>query len=433
MRTIAPLRLAGGLAALALAVSACGLGGVSQPAAPQQTTGNGKSKIVFQTLQLKPTFDEYIEKTIAAFEAHNPAIDVEWVDIPFQGAQEKLVADAAAGKLPDVVNLNPNFAQPLESKDVFVDLESAAADARPLYVPGAWDAFKVPGKPGSFGFPWYLTSEVTMYNKKLFEKAGLDPAKPPATLEELHAAAEKLAKAGKGDFHGMHPALENRFITDLAKLGVPLLDQSGKWAFNTPEAVAHVEKLAAMYKDGVFSKDSLTQDHAKQTEAYQAGKIALFPSGPNFLKLIKENAPEIAEQTGVGPQITGPDGVANMSVMGLLVPKSSPNREAALKLARFITDKDNQLAFSRIVAVLPSVTEALGDPYFTTTDGTPESEARKLSAAALPTAKNLTPVQFDDRVKKAVIGKIQLALQGELSAKEALDQAVEEANEITGS
>ncbi|TDD53802.1 sugar ABC transporter substrate-binding protein [Nonomuraea terrae] len=431
MRTTVPVRLAAGLAGLALAVSACGLGGAEQQTPQQQSTG--PAKIVFQTLQLKPTFTDYIEKTVAAFESANKDIDVEWVDIPFQGAQEKLVADAAAGKLPDVVNLNPSFAQPLEAQGVFVDLESAAADAKPLYVPGAWDAFKVRGLTGSFGFPWYLTSEVTMYNKKLFEQAGLDPDKPPATLDELYATAEKIAEKGKGDFYGLHPALENRFHTDLAKLGVPMLDESGSWAFNTPEAVAHVERLAKLYQDGAFAKDSLTQDHAKENEAYQAGKIALYPSGPNFLTIVKENAPDIAAATGVGPQITGPDGVANMSVMGLLVPKSSPNQAAAIKFAKYMTDGANQLAFAKVTTVLPSVSEALKDPYFASSDGTPEGEARKLSAAAMQNAANLTPVEYDDRVKKMVVGKVQLALQGELSAKEALDQAVEEAGQITGS
>ncbi|TDE39304.1 sugar ABC transporter substrate-binding protein [Nonomuraea mesophila] len=432
MSTNLPVRLVGGLAGLALAVSACGLGGAEQPARQQQQS-SGPVKIVFQTLQLKPTFTDYIEKTVAAFEAANPDIDVEWMDIPFQGAQEKLVADTTAGKLPDVVNLNPSFAQPLEAKGVFTDLESAAPDAKPLYVQGAWDAFKVRGTTGSFGFPWYITSEVTMYNKKLFKKADLDPDKPPATLEALISAAEKIAKVGKGDFYGMHPALENRFHTDLAKLAVPMLDESGTWAFNTPAAIAHVERLTAMYETGVFAKDSLTQDHAKENEAYQAGKIALYPSGPNFLTIVKENAPDIAEATGVGPQITGSDGVANMSVMGLLVPKSSPNQAAAIKFATFMTNGENQLAFSKITTVLPSVSEALKDPYFSTSDGTPEAEARKLSAAAMQNAKNLTPVEYDDRVKKVVVGKVQLAMQGELTAKEALDQAVEEANQITGS
>ncbi|MGV8909856.1 MAG: ABC transporter substrate-binding protein [Propionicimonas sp.] len=431
-------RLVGAGAVVLLAVSGCGLGSGDTSGQKSQTgapTGKVTGQITFQTLQLKPDFDKYINGVVADFQTQNPGTKVNWVDIPFEGAQERLVTDATAGTLPDVVNLNPNFAQPLEKKDLFIDLSKAVPTAQATYVPGAWDSFQIPGKTGSYGFPWYLTSEVTMYNKDLFKKAGLDPATPPATFEELWADASKLATAGNGKFYGLHPALENKFITDLAKLGVPLLNEEGtKWTFNTPEAAAYVDRLTAMYKAGVMPKDSLTQTHAEEIEAYQAGRVALFPSGPNFLKIIKENAPAIAKATGVGPQITGPHGVANMSVMGLLVPKTGKNQATALAFAEFMTNAKNQVAFSKIVTVLPSVTDALKDPYFTdVSDGTTQSQARKISAEQIPKAVNQVPVQFDDRIKAVVIGKIQLAMQGKLTSKDALDQAVKEADLISGS
>ncbi|MBO1332310.1 sugar ABC transporter substrate-binding protein [Streptomyces sp. VRA16 Mangrove soil] len=432
------LRLAAAVAVVGSLTAACGLGGSSDSAdGSSSAAGKGplKGTITFETLQLKPTFTKYVNGVIDGFEKKNPGVKVKWIDIPFQGAQEKLTTDATAGTLPDVVNLNPQFAQPLEQKGLFVDMDSAAAKIKGDYIPGAWQAFTVPGKSGSYGIPWYLTSEVTMYNKNLFKKAGLDPRKPPATFDELLADGKKLSTAGKGSFYGIHPALENRFITDLAKQGVPLLDDSGKkWIFNTPDAAAYLGKLVKAYKGGVYPKDSLTQDHSKETEAYQAGTVGLLPSGPNFLTIIKQNAPKVAKATGVGPQITGSDGVTNMSVMGLLVPKSSKNQRAGLAFASYMANSDNQLAFSKIVTVLPSVTEALKDPYFTADgDGSVDAQARKISAEQIAKAQNLVPVQFDDRVKQAVLAKIQLALQGRLSPQKALDQAVEAANAITNS
>lgn len=428
------LRLATAVVVAGAVTAACGLNSSSDDAASSGSSkGPLKGTVTFETLQLKPTFTKYVNGVIADFEKKNPGVHVKWIDIPFQGAQEKITADAAAGTLPDVVNLNPQFAQALEAKGQFVDMDEAAADVKADYVPGAWQAFAVPGRTGSYGIPWYLTSEVTMYNKDLFEKAGLDPAKPPATFDELFADGKSLSKAGKGAFYGIHPALENRFITDLAKQGVPLLDKSGKkWTFNTPEAAAYLGKLVAAYKDGVYPKDSLTQDHSKETEAYQAGRIGLFPSGPNFLTIIKQNAPKIAGQTGVGPQITGDSGATNMSVMGLLVPKTSKNQRAAVAFSEFLADAENQLAFSKIVTVLPSVTSALKDPYFTSAgDGSVEAQARKISAEQIAKGQNLVPVQYDARVTQAVIGKVQLALQGKLSPQKALDQAVAAADAIT--
>jgi multiple sugar transport system substrate-binding protein len=45
-----------------------------------------------------------------------------------------------------------------------------------------------------YGVPTAVRSLALFYNKKLFEQAGLDPAKPPQTLDELLAAAQKAAK-----------------------------------------------------------------------------------------------------------------------------------------------------------------------------------------------------------------------------------------------
>lgn len=419
---------------LTVGLTGCGLGSGSAGNGDSGSTGGEvKGEITFSTLQLKPTFTDYIEGVIADFEKANPNTTVKWIDVPFQGAQEKISTDAQAGTLPDVINLNPNFAQPLEVQGAFVNLDKAVPKLRESYVAGAWDAFQVPGEDGSFGFPWYLSSEVTMYNASMFKKAGLDPAAPPTTYAEMFADARTLAKAGAG-FTGMHPALENRFITDLGRMGVPLLNEAGtKWTFNTPVAEAYVTELAELYKTGVFPPDSLTQDHAKETEAYQSGQIALFPSGANFLKIIEENAPDIAKVTDVGPQITSKGGATNVSVMGLLVPKSSKNKATALKFAEFMTNAKNQLAFSKIVTIFPSVTEALADPYFKDdSDGTVESKARRIAAEQLKDARNIVPVQFDDRIKAIVIGKVQLAMKGDLTPTEALDQAVAEANAITG-
>jgi ABC-type glycerol-3-phosphate transport system substrate-binding protein len=420
-------------ALLVTTLAGCGLGpSASGGGDSRSVAGPVKGQITFSTLQLKPTFTDYITGVISDFERKYPGTSVKWIDVPFQGAQEKIATDAQAGTLPDVINLNPNFAQPLEKAGAFVDLEAALPGIKSTYVAGAWDAFSVPGRPGSFGFPWYLSSEVTMYNTAMFAKAGLDPTRPPTTYTQLFSDAKALSKANAG-FTGMHPALENRFITDLGRLGVPLMNKAGtKWTFNTPAAKSYVEQLVELYKTGVFPPDSLTQDHGKETEAYQAGQIALFPSGANFLTIIEQNAPQIAEATDVGPQITSKGGPTNVSVMGLLVPKSSKNKATAAKFAQYITNAANQLEFAKIVTIFPSATKALADPYFTDdSDGSVDSKARRIAANQLKEAKNIVPVQFDDRVKAAVIGKIQLAMKGELTPQEALDQAVAAANAIT--
>ncbi len=425
------------LLAVALILSACGMGGGSSGGdqaadAPAGTEAGGElsGTITFQTLQLQPTFTDYINGVIADFEEQHPEVTVEWVDIPFEGAAQRVITDASTGELPDVINLNPDFALPLAVQGTFVNMDEAAADIRDQYVEGAWNAFAYPQLGHGVALPWYLSTEVTMYNADHFEEAGLDPETPPATFEELYANATTIAE--RTDHFGMHPAMENRLLIDWAKLGVPIVNEDGTEAtFDTPEAVAHLEQLTTFYEQGVISPDSVTETHTDEIEAYQAGRIALFPSGANFLTVIEENAPDIAAATRVGPQITGEDGVPGMSVMGILVPEATDNRAAALEFARFMTNAENQLAFSQIVTILPSTLESLEDPYFTEVQGDDaEAEARRISAEQIENAEVLRPVVVSEEFNAAVVDRAEAALLGQVTAQEAVTQAEQAATEV---
>jgi multiple sugar transport system substrate-binding protein len=404
--------------------------GTDDGATDGEAGGELSGSITFTTLQLSPDFDDYINGVIEDFEAQHEGVTVEWVDVPFEGVTERVLADAAAGTLADVVNLNPDLASPLAFEGVFVDLDEAAADVRDDYIEGAWDAFRYPGMDGAYGYPWYLSTEVTMYNAALLEEAGLDPDAAPTTFDELFDTARQVSE--NTDAFGMHPALENRFVIDLVKLGVDITNEDAtEAAFNTPEAVAHVEELVSLYEDGAISPDSVTEGHRQEIEAYQSGNVALFPSGPNFLNIIAENAPDVAETTRVAPQITGPAGVTGMSVMGLLVPTTTENPDLAHAFAQFMTNAENQLAFAREVLIFPSVEAALQDEQFTSPDEEGDfAEAIATAAEQLPNAANLRPVVVDEEVNNAIVSNVQAAMLGDATAQEALDNAEAEVNDI---
>ena len=148
----------------------------------QSTTASGKSKIVFWTMQLKPQFDKYMTDLIAGFMKENPTAEVEWVDIPWGEMETKILSSVAAKTAPDVVNLNPQFASKLAEKKALMDMGVAISQTdKASYFPNIWKANQLEGI--TFGLPWYVATDITIYNRSLFEKAGLDPAKPPKTFE----------------------------------------------------------------------------------------------------------------------------------------------------------------------------------------------------------------------------------------------------------
>ena len=56
-----------------------------------------------------------------------------------------------------------------------------------------------------YGVPLYADVSALFYNKDLFEKAGLDPKKPPTSLGEIREYADKITALG-GDVKGYYPA-----------------------------------------------------------------------------------------------------------------------------------------------------------------------------------------------------------------------------------
>ncbi|MFO7291359.1 MAG: extracellular solute-binding protein, partial [Bacillota bacterium] len=184
---------------------------------------------------------------------------------------------------------------------------------------------------------------------------------------------------------------------------------------------------------GLIPKNSITEGHGKAIDMYQAGEIAILPSGPQFLKIVKENAPKIAEVTASGPQITGDSGKMNVAVMNLVVPKQSKHQKEAVDFALFITNAENQLKFCKLTAILPSVKKAAEDPYFTKLpdNAEPIDEARIISASQLPKSEVLVPpLKGYDDLKKAMNEAMQSALLGKKSVDKALADAEKKWNEI---
>lgn len=149
-----------------------------------QTQG-GEGRVSFWTMQLQPKFNQYFDDLITNFEQANPPEEVNWVDIPWNAMESKILTAVSANTAPDVVNLNPTFASLLASKNAWVNLaEEVSPEVENRYLPSIWQANRL--KDQIFGFPWYLTTRVTIYNQDLLQKAGLSNA--PRTFAELSIA-----------------------------------------------------------------------------------------------------------------------------------------------------------------------------------------------------------------------------------------------------
>ncbi len=398
---------------------------------------SNSNQLEFWTMQLKPNFTEYFVNLNRNFEAQNERLKLRWVDVSWSAMENKILTSISARTAPDVVNLNPKFASQLATRNAWLDLEPVVApEVKATYLPKIWQASKIEVCQQSncneqtFGLPWYLTTTITIYNQQLLTAAGIKQS--PQTYTELAQAARTIKeKTGKYAFFiSFVPNDSGDVLESLVKMGVNLLDESGKAAFNTADGKAAFQYWVDLYQQKLLPPDVLTQGHRRGIELYQSGETAILNSGAEFIDSITNNAPTVAQVSAVAPQITGVTDKKNVAVMNLVIPRDSDKSEQALKYALFVTNTENQLAFAQESNVLPSTTKAV-EQYLADIEQQSETnlaaEAKKISAAQLNDAEVLIPVTKDIHLlQKAIYENLQAAMLEEKTVEQAVQDAADE-------
>jgi putative chitobiose transport system substrate-binding protein len=387
-------------------------------------------EVEFWTMQLQPQFTEYFNQRIQEFEQSHAGWKVRWVDVPWSEMERKILAAVSAKTAPDVVNLNPNFASQLAQKGAWLPLNDQISDAeKQQFLPNIWQANTLNNQ--TFGIPWYLTSRVAIYNTGILKQAGV--AQPPKTYAELAQAAQQIKdKTGKYAFFAtLVPTDSGEVMESFVQMGVKLVDDQGKAAFNSPEGKAAFQYWVDLYKKGLLPKDVLTEGHRQAIDLYQQGNTAILASSPEFLNTIAKNAPAVAQVSASAAQISGSTGKKNVAVMNLVIPKDSNVPDMAKQFALFIANDTNQLSFAKAANVLPSNTKALADPYFTTPGVTPVDKARSISAQQLKDAQVLIPAMKNVKeLQKALYENMQAAMLDQKTVDQAIADAAAQWNQL---
>ncbi|AGS72905.1 ABC transporter substrate-binding protein [Streptomyces collinus] len=272
---------------LALAASACGSG--------DGDTASGKTRI---TVNCEPPKSAKVDRRFfdddtAAFEKQNPDIDVVAHDaFPCQDPKT-FGAKLAGGQMEDVF-----YTYFTDARHV-VDINQAADLTPYLKELKSYDTiqkqlrdiYTVDGKV--YGIPRTGYSMGLIYNRKLFQKAGLDPDKPPATWEEVRADAKKIAALGDGTVGYADYSAQNQggwhFTAELYSQGGDVVGADGKAGVDTPEGHAVLQNLHDMRwtDDSMGSKQLLIINDVQQMMG--SGKLGMYLSAPdNIPILVKE-------------------------------------------------------------------------------------------------------------------------------------------------
>ncbi|WP_031547016.1 ABC transporter substrate-binding protein [Salinicoccus luteus] len=306
------------LLALLLMLGACGNSGDAGGSVSgdgEEGSGDGES-VTIDLYQFKVEFKEQFESLVAQYEEENPNVTVNVETVG--GGNDygaTLKSKIASGNEPDIFNIGgPQDYE--DHKDRIAPIEdSAAVDAA---LEGTLDAVTVEDQV--YGVPYNLEGYGLIYNKGIFEEAGINPDEL-TTMEDLQAAVDTLdgmkeelgldavfAFPGKERWvYGNHSS--SSFLAPEFNDSVIEAFESDTVEFELSEELKNYIDMQVNYSE----QPVLSLDYSQQVEAlYSMEKVAMIQQGNWAYPSIEQIAPEVAENSGIIPIPVG--GEAKMPV-----------------------------------------------------------------------------------------------------------------------
>jgi len=403
---------------MTLAVALCliaGCGGDS---------GSDGVHITFWQFWTSPDVKPAIEGLIKNYESANPGVTVDLVDLTWSDGHEKIVVAFSTGTAPDVVELGSDWVIEFAEKGVLADVSRHYDTLRDSLI--MWEPATI--GDSVYAFPWLLGTRALFTNLDLLKDAGIDAIPSIMTWDDLlhfSKAVSSLGEpyAGFGSNSAERHRLYKKFLPFLWSNGGRILSADGMACeLSSDEAIAALEYYVKLSDAGHMD----TQRGLE--ERFLAGELGFVISGDWMLRNIRSQRIDFEIASSVIPV---PDTTATpVSFAGgeyLAVNQESEHIEETIRFARFMTSADANLVFAR----------AVGSP-------TPANReaANRVSESAEPLAKAFLDqiataqsppshpewVYIEEILEKAV----EKAIYHKLDARDALQEATDDINQILG-
>jgi sn-glycerol 3-phosphate transport system substrate-binding protein len=292
--------------------------------------------------------------------------------------------------------------------------------------------------------PFNSSTPVTWYNKDAFKKAGLDPSKPPRTWEETREAAKKIRAANAAACgYTMAWPTWTQFETFSAIHNIPLATKANglkgmdtELKINSPLHIKHMQTLIEMQKEG-----------SSKYGGRDAAGDALFPSGECAIihassglraRIVKEA--KFDWGVTMLPYYKGTPGAPKNSIIGgasfwvMTSPKRTPEEYKAVAeffayISRPEVDAKWHMDTGYVPITLAGFALASGQGYYIKNPGA-DIPFRQLTLTE-PT-ENSMGLRLGNMPEIRVImqEEMEKAFQGQQTAKQALDNAVQRGNVV---
>lgn len=336
----------------------------SQPAKP----ADDKVTITFEQFSGSGDNEQYLKDMISAYTTANPNVTIKLQSYGYDDYFTQLTAKVAGGQAPDVFELNyENFVSyakkgALKPLDDIIKAQGIATDS---YNEMALKAFQADGN--QYGVPNSFSNVVLIYNKALFDQAGISYPTDEWKWEDAMAAAEKIRALGDNIFGYYHPISFNEYYKVVKQNGGSLFnDDYTKFTMDTPANVEALKYMVDMQRESNVMPTAEQMAGMGDWDLFKSGRLGMIVTGiwafPDFTRDC-DFAWDIAVEPGHTQK------AAHFFSNGYVINKDSKVAEEAAKFIAFISS-DPTATQIRLDAAweLPPVTDqSIVDQYLAIT------------------------------------------------------------------
>jgi raffinose/stachyose/melibiose transport system substrate-binding protein len=290
------------------------------------------------------------ENLVKAFEAKNPGVTIKVISQPADNYFDLLQAAAISKTGPDLATQWTGLFD-LKYKDYLQPLNDLVSLDELKKLKGIeYSSLNFNPDDGVLVVPLEVQFYNGFYNKALFEQAGLDGTKFPATWDEFFAACEKLKAAGITPMvygtggqslgGGFYPWYDFSYLmmyldpTEWKKL------YTGEIAWTDPAVKSQIDKWVSLFTKGYTNQDVLT--NSDSINLFETGQAAMTMEGT---WQIAEFQDKMGDNVGVflPPFVDSPlKGVVEYGGDGFSLTSYSQHKEQAAAFLAFLASDEAQ-------------------------------------------------------------------------------------------
>ena len=221
--------------------------------------------------------EETLKKMIAVFEEKNPDIKIDLQITGYDDYFTKLATTVGGNNTPDVFEMN------MENYLAYM-LRGACADLTGLvdassYSEGTMAAVSSDGK--LYAVPMSFSTCVLIYNKALFDQAGIAYPNDSWTWADVQVAAEAIKALGDDIWGIYQPITYNEFYKSVKGNGGSLLNEDyTAFTVNSPENAAVLEAMVKRVRgEGHVQPTAEEMAGRGDWDLFQEGKLGMIITG----------------------------------------------------------------------------------------------------------------------------------------------------------